>query len=308
MNSSGNSSDNSRNHSDIPSETGLVALLELRELLAGELDRGEGTDPVQRTFQPITDGLGLESPKRREGRSAPKPLPPPPPKPEKLMKSATQPVKLIVDDALLPEPPAFPEQFRTREHRRETPESREQTPPTDRASTTRSVNNTFFNSFDVEPEPAHKVPPQLPRPSFFRRLFSLIIDEVFVLTVCFLALVLTLNLLRGMAAHTPGDTYRQIQNPLFIRFAILEFATIWISYFAICIGVLDMTFGMWVWGLRVTYGKDATDSILIKKLMRIVLSFFFYAPVAPLLLLAPQRKGRNLLDWMTGTGLYRSVL
>lgn len=286
-----------RSHSEESSEgTGLVALLELRELLASELDRAEGPDPVQRAFQPITDGLGLESPRRQMPLTPPKVMKPTPPPPV-----AT---KLIVDDALLeqlPEPPAFPDKLRAKERR-------EKVPPTPVRPVESSLANAFATGeLESEFPETRTTPPPVPQPSVIRRALAAVIDEVFVLSLCFLALVLTLNLLRSASA--PGaSTLQQVQNPLFIRFAILEFATLWISYFAIGIGVLDMTFGMWVWGMRVTYGRENTDSVLIKKLLRVVLSFFFYAPIAPLILLAVQRKGKNLLDWLSGTTLYRSML
>ena len=45
-----------RPRADLATETAeLVALLELRELIASELDQGEAAEKGQRTFRPLTD-------------------------------------------------------------------------------------------------------------------------------------------------------------------------------------------------------------------------------------------------------------
>jgi uncharacterized RDD family membrane protein YckC len=252
----------------------LVALLELRELVASELDELSGNDYLQRSFRPLTDGLGLESPQMPEFvRQAPRPAAP--------RVEKTAPVEPV--------------------------EVRRSTSP---------LANAIENSVPVPVErpapvvvaPAPTVqPPPMPKASFYRRLFSAVMDEIFVLSLFLLALGLTLRLLSGGGFNWTFASIRNFQNSAFVRFAIMEFSTLWLSYFAVCVGILDMTFGMWVWGLRITYGKGDHEPRALRKIMRILLSFLFYAPVFPLLLLAVQRKGRNLLDLLSRTSLYRTV-
>jgi uncharacterized RDD family membrane protein YckC len=148
----------------------------------------------------------------------------------------------------------------------------------------------------------------MPKASLWRRAFAAFVDEVFVLTLFSLALLMTLHLSTGMSAQLSGEPWSKLQDSQFLRFAALEFTTLWLGYFAIGLGLLDMTFGMWVWGLRVSFGRDSEDSKFLAKLLRIVGSFVFYAPVVPLILLTLRRKGRNVLDAISGTWVYRSVV
>ena len=66
--------------------------------------------------------------------------------------------------------------------------------------------------------------------------FSTIINEKYVVT----------TLATGSQTLTPAqpDSARAFDNPLIVRFAILEFATVWLAYFAIAVGALDLTAGM----------------------------------------------------------------
>ena len=59
-------------------EAELMTLVELQKFLADELASSDSSATFQRSFLPLTDGLGLESPRAREAVFAP-----PPPKPTK---------------------------------------------------------------------------------------------------------------------------------------------------------------------------------------------------------------------------------
>jgi RDD family len=283
-----------------PDTTGLMALLELRELLATELDVVEGTDSVQRVFRPLTDGLGLESPRKREGSLA---------KPAASV-AARKPAAEPQRSKVATEPNLFSEEDFSFE---QAIQDRVTNPPTETGLA------AFMAPPEVapaDPEPEKRAlplsdypeatPPPVPRPSWMRRFLAGLMDELFVLTLFGLAMVVTLWMLSGgrgfHLTHLKG-----MENPVFIRFAILEFATIWISYFAICVGILDMTFGMWVWGIRLGYGLEVGEMQILRKGLRVLLSFIFYAPVFPLTVLAIQVRGRNLLDFLTGTNLYRTM-
>ncbi len=277
-----------RNGGDISTEAaGLVALLELRELIASELDQADVAEKGQRSFRPLTDGLGLESPKKKE------------------VAQVTPPTKPLPDLKVDAAKPRLEPTF--------TPlESRE-------APRSQSPLAAFMQQAEKEAEKAERAPeverpqrqlsmtppPPMPRASVFRRIFSSMMDEIFVLSLVLIAVGVTMKLLAGSSLEFSVAQIKSFQNAEFIRFAILEFATIWLSYFAICVGILDMTFGMWVWGIRITYGND--EGKFLKKLLRVMFSFAFYAPIVPLVLLTIQRKGRNLLDLLSGTTLYRTV-
>lgn len=148
------------------------------------------------------------------------------------------------------------------------------------------------------------LPPKLPTVSGFRRLLAMLVDQLFVLTLWAMAIVITSNALNGFQSGFSIDIMKDFANPVFQRFAIMEFSALWIAYFAVSLGVLDLTFGMWVWGLRVSYGDPEDAQYWMRRMMRVIWSFLFFAPVLPAILLAIRRRGRNLLDVLSGTNLY----
>lgn len=147
-------------------------------------------------------------------------------------------------------------------------------------------------------------PPKLPTVNATKRLLSFIVDQIFVLTLWALAIVITSNLQNGFSTGFTMAVLNDFSNPVFQRFAILEFSAIWLTYLAISVGILDLTFGLWVWGLRVSYGSPSDSQYWMRKMMRVIWSFFFLAPIVPSFLLMFRRKGRNLLDVLSGTNLY----
>ena len=313
----------------------LMTLVELQKFLAEELAEVDGDSSFSRAFLPLTDGLGLTSPLKKEAPPA-KPMPPhipaPAPKPSKRMPTVeifdTDPLPQrapILVDLTKTEPPMsfFSETAKAKEvarlealvDRKRQAEEEDEIQPTERLATRSLAAAISAPVPEATPEPveapapAAAMPPPVPEATFGMRFLSGVLDEIFVLTVWLIVLVITSNALAGGNVDLSSAFVRQFSNPLFMRFAALEFATIWLAYLAIGLGVLDMTFGMWVWGTRVRYtGAKEEDAKFLRKVARVVLSFFIFAPVFPTVLLMLRVKGRNLLDLLSGTGVYRSVL
>lgn len=149
-------------------------------------------------------------------------------------------------------------------------------------------------------------PPPLPPVSWIKRASSLFLDQVFVQTLWVIALVITSNIFSGFETGLSSGVFRGFSEPLFFRFAVLEFAAIWLAYLAISLGVFNMTFGMWVWGIRISYGNQKDENYGLRKLMRILWSFAFYAPIFPSLALIFRKNDRNLVDALSGSNLYLS--
>lgn len=261
---------------------GLNALLELREFIATELDPIGSHNQLDRALKPLTDGLGLESPLIS---SAPKPAEP---KKETNTRSAISP-QVYEEDA----PPA-------KENALANVIARDQVEETEvRAE---SVVETH-----LEAAPSVVTPPPLPtKASSFRRIMAGLLDELFVLSLFVISFAMTLKVLTGGTSLTV-ETVKSVEGAVLIRFALLEYATLWLAYLSIGLGVLDSTFGMWVWGLRLGYPRESLGSVLSKKGIRIVLSFLFFATIAPVILLIFRSKGRNLIDLLSGTSVYRSL-
>ncbi|NBX77580.1 MAG: hypothetical protein EBQ92_13595 [Proteobacteria bacterium] len=149
-------------------------------------------------------------------------------------------------------------------------------------------------------------PPPLPSVSLVKRAASLFLDQVFVQTLWVIALVITSNVFSGFETGLSSGVFKGFSDPLFFRFAILEFAAIWLGYLAISLGIFNMTFGMWVWGIRISYGNQKDENYGLRKLMRILWSFAFYAPIFPSLFLMFRKNDRNLVDALSGSNLYLS--
>jgi len=275
--------------------TDVMSLVELQKFLAGELSNTESDPSFHRSFTPLTDGLGLESPRKPvEVFEAAPPVVekaeeiPPPPAPLKVesvvgppQSKEPQKIALEVDD--------------------------EEMPPIDPLLAAKRVPANFFAAEEKEEEKEISVrtmpPPPIPTASFFRRVQAGIIDQVIVLGVWAAAVMITSQV--GAKGDEAFSTriLQDLSNPVFLRFIALEFITLWLAYFAICLGAMDMTLGMWAWGLRVGYNQGSKG---LRKWLRIVFSLAFLAPIVPSILLIFRYHGRNLLDGLSGTSLYRT--
>jgi len=235
----------------------------------GDFLQGEDEKSLS-SVKPITDGLGLESPKRVVAPSMP----------------VTKPIPKV-----------------------ETPAYRVKTPRPQTISAPPPIVDEpkKITSFVTQPEaPPITVapPPPLPGVSLLKRGSALVLDQLFVQAIWMTALVITSNVLSGFETGFSSEVLRGFSEPLFFRFAILEFATIWLAYLAISLGIFNMTFGMWVWDIRISYGNKKDENYGLRKLMRILWSFIFFAPILPLALLVFRKQDRNLLDVLSGSNLY----
>lgn len=288
---------------------GKELIKELQDLIAEEL----GEKPQGATFRPITAGLGLLSPRKPEIST---PLPPltqdtiraplfeGSPK-HSSMQIPTRPLpKNPMERHFTPPPPP------PRMEKPQVPSGRRfepviTKPPTMPVSRLETAISTPVVSAPVTPVKSETF--QNSEVTGASRFFAFVVDQVFVWTVFLFAVVVTLRSMTGEGVFALPNS-GNFQNPVFLRFVIIEFATIWIAYLMMGIGMLDMTFGMWVWGLRLRYLGKEKDLLLLKRAIRVVVSFLFFAPILPSFALVIRRRGRNLLDLLSGSGLYRSVV
>lgn len=238
-------------------------LQELQSFFGEMLELG-ATKPKE-SFKPLTDGLGLESPKRSVAPEV----------------AVAVPVKKV-------EPPK----------RQTSPQPAPAAPP--------SYSSVVAPEPSVKRPPAIPVssPPPLPSVSLIKRVSSVVLDQLFVQTLWAVALVITSNILSGFETGFSAEVFRSFSDPLFFRFAVLEFAALWLGYLAICLGTTNMTFGMWVWGIRISYGSKNDENYGLRKLMRIFWSFVFFAPIFPSILLIFRKNERNILDGLSGSNVY----
>lgn len=267
---------NPNNRSEVGSifsEGDLTTLVDLQRFLAEELAQGgeQGVD-FSRAFTPLTDGLGIQTKPSSAATKAPA-YTAAPSQPITEFR-ASQPLeaprsaaRLIVDAEL--EPMSYEEE-----------------------------EVTVAHDFDLD-----KNPPPVPAVTRGRRFLAGFVDQCFVFTACLLTLAITSNAMSSEGGDLSARFVKELTNPAFVRSAGLEFLVIWLGYLTLSLGFLEMTFGMWVWGLRVNYGENGR---FWKKLARVFMGMFFYPFVAPTLLLLFQRKGKNLIDGLTHTEIYRS--
>lgn len=230
----------------------------------GELLGDESEDQIE-AIGPLTSGLGLESPIR----------------------------SVPVPEIIAPKPQAP-------SRRRSLEEKRVQTLPP-------PIPKPIFNpapEIEVIEEVPSEAPPPLPSVSLLKRASCAFLDQVFVLTLWLISLVITSNIFSGFETGLSAGVLRNLSEPLFFRFAVLEFATLWMAYLALGLGIFGMTFGMWVWGIRISYGDRRDENYGLRKLMRILWSFVFYAPILPSSLLVFRKNDKNLVDALSGSNLY----
>jgi uncharacterized RDD family membrane protein YckC len=253
-------SEGSPNHTMNHAE-GMGALLELRDMIASELDEPALTrDTSQRIFRPLTDGLGLESPKGE--------------------LKASKKIEVTVHK----EEPKVMSQPKERE--------------------------TFSSMMKETPEKAvaDELPPPLPSASPLRKLMAIIVDQIFVGACCIVALAVVLRLFSASVSEFGIGNLKDSGSLNLLAIAVAGYLGLWFAYLATCLGLLEMTFGMWVWGLRVTYGNKKEEGAFLKKTARVILSTFFYSTLAPVALLLFQKKNRNLIDVLSASQVYRTVV
>ncbi|MEZ4752304.1 MAG: RDD family protein [Bdellovibrionota bacterium] len=247
---------------------------ELKKVIEEELGHADRWDDYSNAFSPLTDGLGLESPKKKE-------------------------VPVSAAPAGRQEPPRAPIEQVHRVQKKFEALSRnveKKAPPMAAEPIAAAV------------PPSELLPPPINSPSLVRRVLAGVIDQIFVFTLWLIAMSVTLKLLTGSFVGGVASS-AILEESRFLQFAVLEFATIWVAYAVFCMGVLDMTFGMWVWGIRVGYMTQSKRTWILRKVLRTIFTFVFYAPILPVIFLVfVGKRGRNLLDALSGTVVYQSVV
>lgn len=154
-----------------------------------------------------------------------------------------------------------------------------------------------------------KVPPPLPAQasvSLGRRVLAGFLDQLFVFSLWTVSLVITLKIITGSFVGIGGETPIVIRDSDFIQFALVQYLAIWTCYSILCLALLDMTFGMWIWGIKVDF-SSSRGNLILRKFGRAFLNIFFQAPIVPtVLLLFRAKSGKNILDFMTGTRVART--
>ncbi len=315
-------------------EPELSSLVELQKFISDELGSPGGATDFSRSFRPLTDGLGLESPDPKKKIDPPKPTRPfserrdtgrlddlfsTDPIPAKPMET---PSTLGNDrDPMLKAFQNLPESTPAPRTPTATPPppptAPEQISPLEQVAASRLITSVrppeapaLSNDPEVirhlNPEPTLP-PPSLPKADFSRRFLAAVLDHVFIWTLFSVLVILTGMVLEGLGpAQLSTWFFTSFSNPKFVRIIALEFSVLWLTYLVMAVGVLDMTFGMWVWGLRLNYPNvKEGEWLTLRKCTRLVMSFLFYPiPVlAPLLFI--RSKGRNLVDWISGSTVYR---
>lgn len=277
----------------------MASLLELQNFLSEDLF--DESSSHQRAFLPLTEGLGLASPRALT------------PKIDHEEKDeidwVVKPVSNETSAKSVDVPPPLPDSPKLEPFKISVKSMRKGTrPPKEHLfneNRLADVIETIPNNKTYETENKNlSEPPPLPRPAMFKRLFAGIIDQVFVLFIWTGFIVVTSNLMNGFSTGFSIEIISDFALPKFQRIAILEFAAAWLGYLGFSLLVFKRTFGMWVWSLGVSYGDSVDENYLLRKAMRIFWTFIFSAPVVPSLLLAVRKNGRNVLDILSGTNVY----
>ncbi len=272
-------------------EPRALTLVELQKFLVDELAESSPSSTFQRAFQPLTDGLGLESPPERQKPPSPArrsvidqllkdpfqsnlPLvevkPPPP------VRAPLTPLDLLTDDEL--------GKMRTA---REVLEPEIKSEPEPLAPLTE-----FSNS----PDPT---PPPIPAPSQARRMMAALLDHFFVGFLTIIACLITAQL-TAKGDFSILKSIEVLGKPPFPFYAMVEYLALWFCYLFVGLGLLENTFGMWVWGIKVRGDSS------ISRLRRIFFTTLFIPTLFPSIFLVFKKKGKNLIDLLSGTTLYLS--
>lgn len=315
-------------------EPELSSLLELQKFIADELGTSNSSPDFAKSFRPLTDGLGLESPdpakrptptaferetrERKESRLDGLFSTDPIPEKKAAALSAGKEALIQAFKKIPDSPPPLPKnKFFENPITPETEDANDAITPTEAVAANLLmssvkpaeqpvVSNNPQTVRDLSPD-LTTPPPELPKPTMSRRFMASLLDQVFVWTLFAALIILTGVVLEGLSpANLSQWFFSSFSNPKFLRIMALEFSVIWLTYLVMSIGVLDMTFGMWVWGLRLAYpGAREGEWLTVRKCVRLVTSFLFYPipMLTPLLFI--RKKGRNLVDLISGTQVYR---
>lgn len=302
-------------------EQDLMSLVDLQRFLAEELvDSVDITTDFSRSFTPLTDGLGIHSMKIRPAEPLqrfPSELPrilqqesPERPEPEspieeflhesvntpinrpEASRPTQQPVRRFVDESAVEDEfdddtaaPAASFRVKDQRLRKALGELENQELP------------------ELENAKTFTEPPPLPRASLVRRAMSAIMDQVFVWTLAILSVVFVTNVLSSDSTLFSAKMVKELAQPAFVKYIVAGFAALWLAYLTLTIGILEATFGMWIWGMKIHYGSEQRFT---KKFARVGLSLLCQVAILPGLLMVFQRDGKNLIDRLSGSQVLRT--
>jgi len=282
-------------------EKALANLEELKNFLSTELNElGEFS---KKAFTPITDGLGLESPLREKTKKEPE------------IKEVIHEEKTRLGDFMFSQgPQVASENIFVSQPIEEAINKPEERIASVKPATVREPSSSIkpelkelidlkkdeisLNERKEKPEKFHKIPP-IPLPSKIKRFFAGLVDQIFIYFL-FATLIFSGFLVFNKIEITNISIF------IGLRILLGSFFALWFSYYIICIGILNMTFGMWVWDLKINYGSTLQKGIVIRKILRIFFSLIFVVPVITSVLLLFTIKGKNLIDFLSGSGLHRT--
>ncbi len=305
---------------DILGASDLMTLVELQKFLADELAGSvESTEDFSRAFLPLTDGLGLESPPKKEMPVAPRPTVPKITlglpidfSPSEAQEETEKRPERNQLDALFDGPPGSEarqlEKAPPPAPRNESPaaiptESRSSAITDKREPATFARVGSFFPDTGELPQP-----PPVPQASVTRRALAGMADIFFVLTLWLVAVALTSTAMGGNAEGLLSRLPKDLLQHGILRYAMLEYTSIWLVYLIATVGLAHGTVGMWAWGMRVASGEPGESGRWLKKAVRAMVSFLFLAPLLFIPLLVIRIKGRNAIDLLSGTHVYRTAL
>lgn len=185
----------------------------------------------------------------------------------------------------------------------------EEMPPIDPLIASPQVPKMVEPPLEPQVETPVSTPPPLPVASGFRRMLAGLVDQILVFCLWLVTVLITSHFFShgtewGAMDAMVNRFVQDFSNTTFVRYAGLAFFAVWFCYLSLTVGMLGMTVGMWVWGVRVNYGAQ---NRFWKKFARCVVSWLLVAPLVTTLLLAIRVRGKNLIDAMSGTSLYRTA-
>jgi len=269
----------------------VLGLLDLQEFLEKELaDKTESASDFRKSFTPLTDGLGLNEPPRKVEPSK-KPI-----EFLKLQEDFTPSASAVneIYEEVKPLPPLPPLTGLIKKEEAQV----EERSFTQLMSKPQREETTF-----VAPPRPKPLPPPMPKVGFFRRMLAGFIDFAFMGVVMGLVLVVTANAVAGVSSDLVFRLSKEIFEPSFVRIFLAEYIVGWFFYWAFCLGFAERSFGMWVWGMKVSFGEGEARGL--RKGFRIFTSFIFSLTLLPYMLLVVTFRGRNLVDLISGSQVYR---
>ena len=213
---------------------------ELRKTIELELGESGKTARIDQAFQPLTDGLGLESPPKDrifEQLKVPEVERQSPPE----LPAESQPVVEEVtpdkplDFVTFEEVNAKKTPPQLSERHRESQEMSRFLRRVERLKDNEGSGAAIGTASEAPPLPT--TADVFPKVSWMRRVMAAMMDELFVLTLWLFSVAITLKIMTG--AFVSPELTAILESTAFLKFVAIEFATLWVCYFLVTVGVLD---------------------------------------------------------------------